>query len=152
MIKPTISTKESQIERKWHFIDMKDQTLGRTATKIAELLMGKNKPYFVRNLDCGDHVVVVNAKEFIATGNKENLKVYTRYSGFPGGLKSETLGRLRNRKSEDVITHAVSGMLPKNRLRDKMLKRLHVFAGEKHSYEDKFKTQNSEVKSEGGSK
>ena len=146
MIKATVSTKESQITRAWQVIDLKDQTLGRMATKIAELLMGKTKPYFVRNLDCGDHVVVLNAKDFIATGNKEKLKVYTRYSGYPGGLKSETLGRLRNRKPEEVIRHAVSGMLPKNRLRDKMLKRLYVFADDKHPYEEKFK------KEEGSSK
>ncbi len=140
-MKTTTPTKESQIERSWHVIDLKDQTLGRAATKIAELLMGKNKTYFVRNLDCGDHVVVTNAKDFIVTGNKENAKLYTRYSGFPGGLKKETLGRLRDRKPEEAIRHAVSGMLPKNRLRDKMLKRLHVYVDENHPYEDKVKKE-----------
>ncbi len=146
-MKTTVSTKENQIERSWHVIDLSDQTLGRVATKIAELLMGKNKSYFVRNLDCGDHVVVVNAKNFIATGNKENAKVYTRYSGYPGGLKTETLGRLRDRKPEEVIRHAVSGMLPKNRLRDKMLKRLYVFADDKHPYEEKIKSEGGNAES-----
>lgn len=137
--KTTVPTKDSHIERTWHEVDLKDQTLGRAATKIAELLMGKNKPYFVRNLDCGDYVIVTNAKDFITTGNKEKLKVYTNYSGYPGGLRKETLGKLKDRKPEEVIRHAVSGMLPKNRLRDKMLKRLHVFTDSTHPYEEKLK-------------
>lgn len=137
--KATQATKESQIVRDWHEFDLKDQTLGRAATKIAELLMGKNKSYFVRNLDCGDYVVVTNAADFVVTGNKEKLKVYTNYSGFPGGLRKESLGRLKNRRPEEVIKHAVSGMLPKNRLRDKMLKRLHVFTSAEHPYGDKVK-------------
>lgn len=141
MQKTTIPTKASQIERKWHVVDLKDQTLGRVASKIAELLMGKNKSYFVRNLDCGDYVVVTNAKDFVVTGNKEKAKIYTRYSGYPGGLKEESLERLRNRKPEEVIRHAVSGMLPKNRLRDKMLKRLYVYVDETHPYEDKVKNK-----------
>ena len=136
--KTNTPTKESQIIRSWHEVDLKDQTLGRAATKIAELLMGKNKPYFVRNLDCGDYVVVTNAKDFITTGNKEKLKVYTNYSGYPGGLRKETLGKLRQRKPEEVLKHAVSGMLPKNRLRDKMLKRLHVYTEDTHPYAEKF--------------
>ncbi len=139
ILKATQPTKESQIVRSWHEIDLKDQTLGRVATRIAELLMGKNKSYFVRNLDCGDYVVVTNAKDFAVTGNKETQKRYTHYSGYPGGLRTETLESLRNRKPEDVIRSAVAGMLPKNRLRDKMLKRLYVFTGTKHPYEEKIK-------------
>ncbi|HRN96567.1 MAG TPA: 50S ribosomal protein L13 [Candidatus Levybacteria bacterium] len=138
ILKTTTPTKAQDITRVWHHVDLKDQTLGRTATKIAELLMGKNKSYFVRNLDCGDYVVVTNAKDFITTGNKEKLKVYTNYSGYPGGLRKETLGKLKARKPEEVIRHAVSGMLPKNKLRDKMLKRLHVYTDESHPYEEKF--------------
>jgi large subunit ribosomal protein L13 len=134
----TEATKASQIARGWHEVDLKDQTLGRAATKIAELLMGKNKSYFVRNLDCGDYVVVTNAAEFVTTGNKEKLKVYTNYSGYPGGLRKETLGKLKKRRPEEVIRHAVSGMLPKNKLRAKMLKRLHVFTTSEHMYAEKF--------------
>lgn len=137
-MKTTVSTKESQISRKWHIIDVKDQVLGRTATEIAELLMGKGKPYFVRHLDCGDHVVVINAQKVRVTGKKEDDKVYTRYSGYPGGLRRETLGELRNRRPEEVIRHAVSGMLPHNRLHDRMLKRLYIFAEEAHPYGEKF--------------
>lgn len=135
----TKPTKKSQIERKWHLIDLKDQILGRIASKIAYLLRGKNKPYFVSNLDCGDHVVVVNAKEVLTTGKKEKQKVYTRYSGYPGGLKSETLGELRARRPEEVIRKSVLGMLPKNKLRDRWIAKLHIFEGTKHNYEDKFK-------------
>ena len=133
----TPGTKESEIVRDWHVIDLQDQVLGRAATQIANLLMGKNKSYFVRNLDCGDYVVVVNAKDFIATGNKEKKKIYTRYSGYPGGLRSETLGSLRNRRPIEVIRHAVSGMLPKNRLRDRMLTRLYIYEGAEHPHGDK---------------
>lgn len=135
----TEATKLSQIKRSWHLVDLKGKILGRIATEIAKLLMGKSKPYFVKNLDCGDYVVAVNAKNVVVTGKKEQLKKYYRYSGYPGGLTVETLEKLRQRKPEEVIIHAVKGMLPQNKLRDKMLKRLYVFPEEEHSYKDKFK-------------
>lgn len=134
----TQTTKASDIKRAWHLVDVKDQTLGRVATDIAKLLMGKSKAYFVRNLDCGDYVVVTNAKLIKITGNKEEQKKYYRHSGYPGGFREETLKELRERKPEDIITHAVKGMLPQNKLRDLMLKRLRVVAGEEHKYNDKF--------------
>lgn len=137
----TQPTKVSDIKRAWHHIDVKDQTLGRVATEIALLLMGKGKAYFVRNLDCGDYVVVTNAKDVKVTGKKEEQKNYYRHSGYPGGFKSETLKELRARKPEEIIKHAVKGMLPNNRLRDKMLSRLFVFAGEEHAYGNKFVTK-----------
>jgi len=143
----TQSTKADQIKREWHLIDVKDQTLGRIATKIAVLLMGKSKSYFVRNLECGDYVVVVNANAVHVTGKKEEKKVYIRHSGYPGGFKSETLKELRGRKPEDIIIHAVKGMLPDNRLKDRMLARLFVYSGPEHEYQDKFKNQNAKVKS-----
>ena len=135
----TTATKASDITREWHLIDVKDKALGRIASEIAQLLLGKSKPYFVRNLDCGDYVVVVNAKEVKATGKKEEQKKYYRHSGYPGGFKIESLKELRARKPEDIITHAVKGMLPDNRLKGRMLTRLFVFAGEEHTYTDKFK-------------
>ncbi|MDP3726885.1 MAG: 50S ribosomal protein L13 [bacterium] len=135
----TVPTKASQIKRDWHFVDLKDKNLGRTATQIAKFLMGKAKPYFVRNLDCGDYAVVINARYAVVTGKKEEQKKYYRYSGYPGGLRSEALGDLRKRKPEEIIYHAVKGMLPQNKLRDSMLKRLFVFPEEQHSYKDKFK-------------
>jgi len=135
----TISEKD--IKREWHLVDVKDQVLGRISTQIAQLLMGKSKPYFVRNLDCGDFVVVINAKNVKVTGKKETLKKYYRYSGYPGGFKAEVLGDLRQRRPGEIIKHAVSGMLPQNRLKSKMLKRLLVFPEAEHSYQDKFKVQ-----------
>ena len=134
MTKPT---KASEIKREWHLVDVKDQTLGRVATKIAGLLMGKGKPYFVRNLDLGDYVVVINAKDVKVTGKKEENKMYYRHSGYPGGFKAESLKELRARKPEEIIRHAVKGMLPQNRLRDKMLKRLLVSEGSEHPYQGK---------------
>lgn len=136
----TQTTKAADIKRSWHLIDVKDKTLGRISSEIAQLLMGKKKPYFVRNLDCGDYVVIINAKDVKVTGNKEEQKNYYRHSGYPGGFKQETLKELRERKPQDIVTHAVKGMLPQNKLRDKMLRRLFVFAGEEHKYEDKFKS------------
>jgi large subunit ribosomal protein L13 len=142
----TPGTKQSEIVREWHIIDLQDQVLGRAATRIANLLMGKNKSYFVRNLDCGDYVVVINAKDFTVTGNKEKNKVYTRYPGYPGGLHSETLGHLRNRRPIEVIKHAVSGMLPKNKLRDRMMTRLYIYEGAEHPHVDKVKEVQADSK------
>lgn len=139
MTKPT---KQSEIKRDWHLFDAKDQILGRLATEIAGVLMGKAKPYFVCHLDCGDFVVVVNAKNIRVTGKKEKQKNYYRYSGYPGGLKRETLDQLRQKHPERIIFEAVKGMLPQNKLRDRMLTRLYVFAGSEHPYQDKFKMKN----------
>ena len=134
----TKGTKISEIKREWHLIDVKGKILGRTASDIALLLMGKAKPYFVKNLDCGDYVVVINAKDIKTTGKKEDLKTYYRHSGYPGGFKAEKLKDLRQRNPEEIIRHAVSGMVPQNKLRAQMLKKLYVFAGVEHTYKDKF--------------
>jgi large subunit ribosomal protein L13 len=143
MISPT---KKSQIKSSWHLFDAKDQVLGRLASKIAPVLFGKNKSYFVRNLDCGDHVVVINAALVKVTGKKETEKKYTSFSGYPGGLKTLSLSQLRESKPERIIEKAVSNMLPKNKLRDQWMKRLHVFANEKHSFEENFKVKIEEPK------
>jgi large subunit ribosomal protein L13 len=136
----TKATKISEIKREWHLVDVKNKILGRVASEIAQLLMGKTKPNFVKHLDCGDYVVVINAGQVKTTGKKEEKKEYYRHSGFPGGFKKETLKELRARKPEEVVRHAVSGMVPQNRLKALMLKRLYVFAGEEHNYKDKFKS------------
>ena len=138
-MKGTVATKESTIKRDWYLIDVNGLTLGRISTEIAKLLMGKSKPYFVRNLDCGDYVVVVNAEKVKVSGNKEENKLYYRHSMYPGGFKAESLKELRSRRPEEIVARAVKGMLPQNRLRDKMLGRLHVFKGETHSFADKLK-------------
>ncbi|HVT01563.1 MAG TPA: 50S ribosomal protein L13 [Patescibacteria group bacterium] len=137
MIGITKPTKTAEISRAWHLIDVKGKTLGRVSTEIAQLLMGKSKPYFAKNLDCGDYVVVINAKEVAVTGKKEREKVYTRYSGYPGGLRSTPLMEMRDQKPEEIVRHAVSGMIPKNKLRASMLKRLYVSAGTEHKFADK---------------
>ncbi|MBI4999523.1 50S ribosomal protein L13 [Candidatus Gottesmanbacteria bacterium] len=138
MLKPT---KQADIKRAWHLIDGSGQVLGRMTTTIAVWLMGKNKPYFVRHLDCGDFVVVINAKDVKVTGKKETQKQYYRYSGYPGGLKAETFKQLRQRYPEKIIIEAVKGMLPQNKLRDRMLTRLYVFAESEHPYGDKIKNK-----------
>ena len=135
----TQPTKISTIKRSWYQLDVKEKTLGRVATEIAHHLMGKRKPYFVRNLDCGDYVVVTNAKYIKVTGKKEEQKKYYRHSGYPGGFREETLKELREKNPNKILTHAVSGMLPQNKLRDKMLKRLFVFSESEHRFADKFK-------------
>lgn len=134
----TKPTKIKEIKREWHLIDIKDKILGRSASDIALLLAGKGKPNFVRNLDCGDYVVIINAKDVKVTGNKEKLKKYFRHSGYPGGFKAESLAHLRSRKPEEIIKNAVSGMLPQNKLKKLMLTRLYVFPGQEHNYKDKF--------------
>ncbi len=141
----TKTTKTSDIKRSWHVVDIKGKIAGRVATVIAELLMGKSKPYFVRNLDCGDYVVVTNAKHVRLSGKKEESKKYYRHSGYPHGLRIETFKELKENKPERIIYHSVRGMLPQNRLRDKMLQRLLIFTEDKHPYNEKIKN-NTQIK------
>ncbi len=138
MQKITQPTKEKDIKREWHLIDAKNKVLGRLSTEIAMFLIGKNKAYFAKNLDCGDFVVVINAKDIKVTGQKETKKKYYRHSMYPGGFKAESFQELKNRRPEEIIRHGVSGMLPKNKLRDRFLTRLYVFVDENHKYADKF--------------
>src|SRR5581483_7644543 len=112
----TQPTKLTDIKRNWHLIDAKEKILGRVSTDIAKLLMGKTKTYFAKNMDCGDYVVVINAKKVKVSGNKETQKLYRHHTGYPGGLKSATLSELRSKNPERIIKHAVKGMLPKNKL------------------------------------
>lgn len=135
----TRPTKLLDIKRVWHLFDVRGKTLGRVASEIATVLMGKSKPYFVNNLDCGDYVVVINAAAVKTSGKKELQKKYSRHSGYPGGYRDETLRELRGRNPEDIIRFAVLGMLPQNKLRNRMLARLFIFAGEEHTYGDKLK-------------
>src|SRR3989344_5483509 len=137
----TTSTKLSDIKRSWHLFDVDGKILGRIASEIARTLMGKSKPYFVSNLDCGDYVVVINAEKIKVTGKKELQKKYSRYSGYPGGYREETLMDLRRRNPTDIIRFAILGMLPQNKLQDRMLTRLFIFKGKEHTYNDKFKVR-----------
>ena len=126
--------------------DVKGKVLGRVTTEIAHALMGKAKPYFVRHLDCGDYVVVINASHVAVTGEKEKTKLYSHYSGFPGGLKQKPLWKVRIEKPAEIIRHAVMGMLPKNKLRDRMITRLYVYPESEHPYEKKvYTTQKKKI-------
>lgn len=136
------------IKRDWHLLDAKNQPLGRLSTNTAKILMGKNKPDFVPYLDSGDYVVVINAAEVAVSGKKETQKKYYRHSGYPGGLKTESLADLRQRKPEEIIKHAVKGMIPKTKLGRQMLQKLHVFAGSEHPFKNQLRTENTKDKGE----
>ena len=131
----TYAVKASDIERQWWVVDASDQTLGRLATRVATLLEGKHKPIYSPHIDTGDHVVVVNAGRVKVTGNKLLQKRYYRHSGYPGGLKEESLQTLMARKPELVIERAVKGMLPRNRLGRAMFKKLKVYGGPDHPHQ-----------------
>lgn len=131
----TNNLKTKDIKREWHLIDAKNKILGRVSTEIATILMGKNKPDFVPYLDNGDFVVVVNADKVKVTGKKETAKVYHHHSGYPGGMREETLANVRAQKPEEVIRHAVWGMMPKGKLGRDMIIKLHIYKGTKHPYE-----------------
>jgi large subunit ribosomal protein L13 len=135
----TYNTKADDIQRAWHLIDASDQVVGRISTKIAGLLMGKSKPYFTRNLDCGDFVVVINARTAKLTGGKENKKLYYHHTGYPAGLRSQSASQVRASHPDRLISHAVAGMLPQNKLKDQMLTRLYVYGDDKYPYEKMLK-------------
>ena len=141
----TYSQKPSEVSRRWILIDAKDAPLGRVATTVATYLTGKYKPSFTPHVDGGDYVIVINAKEAVATGNKEEDKVYDRHSGFPGGIKSATLKEVREKAPEFIIENAVKGMIPHNKLAKERMARLKIFAGENHSHEAQ-KPEKVEVK------
>ena len=127
------------IRRAWHKIDAKGKVLGRLATEVATLLMGKHKAQYVPYLDTGDFVVVVNAKEVKVTGKKESQKTYFRHSGYPSGVRVQTLAEVRNSKPEEIIKHAIKGMVPKAKLGKVMMKKLHIFAGNEHNFKQQLK-------------
>ena len=122
------------ISRKWYVVDASGQTLGRLATKAADVLSGKLNPQYVPYIDVGDHVIVINAEKVRLTGKKETAKEYMSYSGWKGGEKYTTVAQVRASQPERLITHAVKGMIPKNRLGDQLLTKLKVFKGDKHPH------------------
>lgn len=130
----TISANDATVEHKWYVVDATNLTLGRMSAQIAAILRGKNKPYFTPHVDCGDYVIVINADKVVLTGNKLRDKQYLTYSGYPGGQKKETAGKLLNRRPDAVIERAVKGMLPKNRLGRQVYKKLFVYAGAEHPH------------------
>lgn len=134
----TYQPKAKEIKRNWHLIDAKGKILGRMASEMITILMGKNKVNYVPHLDMGDYVVVINADKVEVSGRKEKQKKYFSHSGYPGGFKEVDYTKLKKEQPAKIIELAVKRMLPTNRLRNKRMRRLKVFAGDKHPYEDKF--------------
>jgi large subunit ribosomal protein L13 len=130
----TFMAKKGQTEQKWYLIDAEGQVLGRMATRIADLLRGKGKAIFTPHVDTGDFVIVINAEKVKLTGKKEEQKVYTRYTGYPGGLRVEPLKRMRARIPERIVEYAVAGMIPKSRLGKVVLKKLKIYTGPAHPH------------------
>ena len=130
----TFSPKPSDVQRAWHVIDAEGLVLGRLSTEVARLLRGKHKPIFAPHLDTGDHVIVVNADKVVLTSDKSAKKVYYRHTGYPGGLKQQTVAELLAKRPEEVVRRAVKGMLPKGPLGRKQLKKLKVYAGPDHPH------------------
>lgn len=130
----TYHPKSGDITRKWYVIDAADVVLGRLATHASDLLRGKGKPLFAPNVDCGDHVIIINADKVAVTSNKREREMRYRHSGYPGGLKSMTLGRSLELHPVRTIEDSVRGMMPQNKLSDASVKKLHVFAGSEHPY------------------
>ena len=127
--------KPAEVERKWYVVDAEGKTLGRLASQVATILRGKNKPIYTPHVDCGDNVIVINAETIAVTGKKLTDKLYVTYSGFPGGKKEVMLKDMLANKPEEVIRHAVKGMLPDGKLGRQMFKKLHVYAGPDHKHE-----------------
>jgi len=130
----TLSAKPGTVDRQWYIVDAEGQNLGRLASIIAETLSGKRSPWYTRHCDTGDFVVVVNAEKVTVTGNKLRDKRYWRHSGYPGGIRSRTLGEQLARRPEEVLRKAVRGMLPKNSLGRAQLMKLKIYAGPEHPH------------------
>lgn len=135
----TYQPKQKEVKRAWHLIDAKDQILGRLASNVAIILMGKQKATYSTHMDSGDNVVIVNADKILTTGNKATQKVYQGHSGYPGGFKEVSFAKMSKEHPARILEIAISGMLPDNRLKSDRMARLHVTKGSKHKYEDKFK-------------
>ena len=131
----TWNAKPGEITRRWYLVDAEGQTLGRLATRIADALRGKDKPTYTPHVDTGDFVVVINCERIHVTGKKRQDKIYYRHSGYHGGLREETLRELLGRRPEEVIRHAVRGMIPRTRLGRAQLRKLKVYSGPSHPHE-----------------
>ncbi|MBQ8941792.1 MAG: 50S ribosomal protein L13 [Firmicutes bacterium] len=134
-MRTTFIAKTAEIERKWYVVDAADHTLGRLASEVASVLKGKNKPTYTPHLDTGDYVIIINADKIKVTGKKLDQKLYRKHSEYTGGFKEVTLRQMLDKKPEDVLVHAVKGMLPKNTLGKNMLKKLYVYTGTEHGHE-----------------
>ncbi|MBO5995013.1 MAG: 50S ribosomal protein L13 [Firmicutes bacterium] len=126
--------KPAEVERKWYVVDADGKTLGRLASEVASVLRGKNKPTYTPHVDCGDYVIVINAEKVAVTGKKRSDKIYKKHTGYPGGLREITFDKLQQKKPEEIIRHAVKGMLPDGALGRQMFKKLKVYAGAEHPH------------------
>jgi len=131
----TFFAKKEDMQRKWFLVDARGKTLGRLAAEVAKILRGKNKPIFTPHVDCGDFVVIINAKDIQVTGNKRKDKKYFRHSGYVGNLKSETLEEKMQKNPQDVVFRAVRGMIPHTRLGRQIIKKLKVYADDQHPHQ-----------------
>ena len=125
---------EATVKRNWYVVDGTNQTVGRMCSRIAAVLRGKNKASYTPHVDTGDYIIVINAEKVVLTGDKLNQKLYDHFTGYPGGLKEETAATLLKRRPEMIVERAVKGMLPKNRLGRKMVKKLFIYAGAEHPH------------------
>jgi len=131
----TISANKATVNKEWVVVDATDQVLGRFCSKVAKLLRGKYKPNFTPHVDCGDNVIVINADKVVLTGNKWDGRIYLKYTGYPGGQREYTPAMLKAKGDDQLFRKVVKGMLPKNRLGDKLLKNLYVYAGDEHKHQ-----------------
>ncbi len=131
----TFMPKAENIERKWYIVDAEGQTLGRLASEVAKVLSGKCKPIYTPHVDTGDHVIIINAEKIVVTGKKADQKLYRHYTGYVGGLKEISYKDLMIKKPEDILMHAVKGMLPKNKIGRQMLKKLRIYKGSEHKHD-----------------
>lgn len=130
----TFMPKAETVERKWYIVDAEGHTLGRLTSEVAKVLIGKHKPIYTPHVDTGDHVIIINADKVVLTGKKLDQKLYRWHTGHPGGLKEVKYKDMMKNKPEEVVMHAVKGMLPKNKLGSKMLKKLRVYRGTEHNH------------------
>lgn len=133
-MRQTTMLKAEEVKKEWYVIDAEGQTLGRLATKVAAVLRGKHKPTYTPNVDCGDYVIVINAKKVVYSGDQEEKKIYYHHTMFPGGLKSRSIGLMKREYPVELVEHAIQGMLPHNKLGDRMRTHLFVYEGANHPH------------------
>lgn len=133
-MRQTTMLKADEVKKEWYVIDAEGQTLGRLATKVAAVLRGKHKPTYTPNVDCGDYVIVINADKVVYSGDQEEKKIYYHHTMFPGGLKSRSIGLMKREYPVELVEHAIQGMLPHNKLGDRMRTHLFVYEGANHPH------------------
>ena len=131
----TVSANKQTVQKEWVLVDAEGQTVGRLATRVANILRGKTKPCYTPHVDCGDNVIIINAEKVVFSGKKETDKIYQRYTGYPGGQRETTPAKVRATHPERILEHAIRGMLPKNRLGDALYRNLYVYAGSEHPHQ-----------------